>query len=96
MNALLTAVSATDGAYIDTPDVYSTYPLVLELHRKAIPFQFSPRAWRSFLGYRPWDAPNYGKLHATTILLRDTPATACEPAMVLCGDHYILRKTELR
>ena len=96
MDGLLTAVSATDGAYIDTPDVYSTYPLVLELHRKAIPFQFSPRAWQSFLGYRPWDAPKYDKLHATTVVLRDTPATACEPGMVLCSDHYILLRTELR
>jgi hypothetical protein len=101
MDGLLTAVSTTDGAYIDTPDVYSTYPLVLEMHRKAIPFQFSPRAWQSFLGYRPWDAPKYGKLHETTVVLRDTPvvlrdtpATACEPGMVLCSDHYILQKTE--
>jgi hypothetical protein len=96
MDGILTAVSATDGAYIDTPDVYSTYPLVLEMHRKAIPFQFSPRAWQSFLGYRPWDAPKYGKLHETTVVLRDAPAKACEPGMVLCSDHYILQKTELR
>jgi hypothetical protein len=94
MDGILTAVSATDGAYIDTPDVYSTYPLVLEMHRKAIPFQFSPRAWQSFLGYRPWDPPQYGKLHETTVVLRDTPAKACEPGMILCSDHYILQKTE--
>ena len=91
MESILTAVGATDGAYIDTPDVYSTYPLVLEMHRKGIAFQFSPRAWKSFLGYRPWDAPKYRKLHETT-----DPAKACMPETVLCSDHYILQKTAMR
>ncbi len=96
MESILTAVGATDGAYIDTPDVYSTYPLVLEMHRKGIAFQFSPRAWKSFLGYRPWDAPKYRKLHETTVILRDDPAKACMPETVLCSDHYILQKTAMR
>jgi hypothetical protein len=96
MDSILTAVGATDGAYIDTPDVYSTYPLVLEMHRRGIAFQFSPRAWKSFNGYRPWDAPKYSKLHETTVIPRDDPAKACMPETVLCSDHYILQKTAMR
>jgi hypothetical protein len=93
MDGILAAVNSTDGASIDTPDVYSTYPMVLELHRKGIPFQFSPRAWKSFLGYRPWDAPTYSKRYETTITLRDNPAEACGPETLVCTDHYSLQKT---
>jgi hypothetical protein len=95
MDSILTAAGGTDGAYIDTPDVYSTYPLVLEMHRKGISFQFSPRAWKSFIGYRQWDAPKYRKLHETTVILRDDPGKACLPETVLCSDHYILQKTAM-
>jgi hypothetical protein len=51
-DAILTTAGSNGGAYIDTPDVYSTYPLVLEMHRAGIDYQLSPRAWKSFLGYR--------------------------------------------
>jgi hypothetical protein len=91
-DAILTTVSADGGVYIDTPDVYSTYPLVLEMHRKGIQFQLSPRAWKSFLGYRPWDAPKYGKRYEISVTLRD-PGAGCPAETVLCSDHYILGKS---
>jgi hypothetical protein len=93
IDSLSAAVQSADGAYIDTSDVYATYPLVLELHRKGIPFQFSQRAWKSFLGYRPWDAPKYGKLLETTVTQRDNPAQACGPGTRACTEHYVLEKT---
>lgn len=96
MDAVLAAVSVSDGAYIDTPDVYSTYPLVLELHRKGIPFQFSPRAWKSFMGYRPWNAPKYTKLNQISVMFRDESTKSCVPDRVLCTEHYILQNTAAR
>jgi hypothetical protein len=92
IDAILTTVGSNGGAYIDTSDVYSTYPLVLEMHRKGIEFQLSPRAWKSFLGYRPWDAPIYSKLHEISVTLRD-PGAVCPAETVFCSDHYILTKT---
>ncbi len=91
-DAILTTAGSNGGAYIDTPDVYSTYPLVLEMHRAGIDYQLSPRAWKSFLGYRPWDAPKYSKLHEISVTLRD-PGAVCPAETVLCSDHYILTKT---
>jgi hypothetical protein len=91
-DAILTTAGWNGGAYIDTPDVYSTYPLVLEMHRAGIDYQLSPRAWKSFLGYRPWDAPKYSKLHEISVILRD-PGAVCPAETVLCSDHYILTKT---
>jgi hypothetical protein len=88
---ILTATGSNGGVYIDTPDVFSTYPLVLEMHRKGIEFQLSPRAWKAFLGYRHWDVPKYSKLHEIRVTLRD-PGTIC-PTETVCSDHYILAKT---
>jgi hypothetical protein len=91
-DTILTAAGSNGGAYIDTPDVYSTYPLVLEMHRAGIDYQLSPQAWKSFLGYRPWNSPKYSKRKEISVTLRDA-SSACPAETVLCSDHYILAKT---
>jgi hypothetical protein len=64
---VLEAAKGTGGAYLDTSSVYSTYPLILELHRRGLKFQLSPRAWNSMLSYRPWSPPAYPVLLAPKI-----------------------------
>jgi hypothetical protein len=72
IDRVLEAAERTGGAYLDTSSVYSTYPLMLELHRRGLKFQLSARAWNSMLSYRSWNPPYYSVLMSPKITDSET------------------------
>ncbi|OAI47370.1 hypothetical protein AYO45_05785 [Gammaproteobacteria bacterium SCGC AG-212-F23] len=68
----LTETIGNQSVQIDVPDHQYAIPLLVELGRKNIHWQWTSKSWKEVLGYRDWPAPTY-KTRATW-LIRLKPA----------------------
>lgn len=56
---------------IDINDTNHALPILVELGRQNIALQWTPSAWQSILGYRPWNAPSRTKNTSLWLVLND-------------------------
>jgi hypothetical protein len=89
---LTAIVREAGGAYIDTSDVSMTAPLVLEFTKRSIPFHLSPRSWKAFLGYRPWEVPEYSPKYTLTIVDK-MPSVSVEGGLLNTTQYSLLTQS---
>jgi hypothetical protein len=89
----ISAVIGKGIVQLDISDVNPLLPAFLELERRSVTLQFSPKTWQRLLAYRHWPTPTYHEPPQFILTSIYSPETA-PPASTLITqtNHYVVLK----